>query len=207
MAEKNITSEEKLLDIGYSLADNRNYKLAVRFADDKLRERLEGYVTGFEKKKNKAIENVNLYLRQQREGTPKERLAKAEKELSALKLRLTKISETITDQEQIIENTNTVNLRYKNTSIVSELNRLQGECNTIEKEINSLKTRVSHLGIFSGKAKELLNSQIQTLESKKRGYLELIQLKQYNLSQNNQLISQHNAANELITKLQSEKQE
>ena len=205
MAEKNITSEEKLLDIGYSLADNRNYKLAVRFADDKLRERLEGYVTGFEKKKKTAIENVSLFLQQKRDRTAKESIPKIQNEYDHLKTYLSQINNSILSKKCEIEKLNVNQLRAQNMEVNREISQLQEKCGILEKKIVELRQKASKMGFFQKAEKNRINSEIISLESTRQTYVNNIVLLKPKASKTSELLKQYVADKEALAGLEAEK--
>ena len=204
LSELRVRKQESLKDCAEPFDHRNNYQKAIRFADDKLKAALAGYIehinTRNEEEKRKCDELLKEYkaaIKNERSVVDKK--AEANNKLSTL------------DKEH----NNLVNLENSWQSIDDELFSLNERMKQIKSEIASLTNEKSNLGFFARKRKKEIAERIATLENnqqsltgdiaslqkKKQGYNNLFEVK----SKINRITQQIEEQNKVIEELSSAK--
>lgn len=164
MAEHKLHNEQELVFIAGILSDQKEYKTAIRFADEEYKKNLESYRIKAEKLLNDSIETINRYSEEHKGESIDEQINK-------IQLKLQNESENIAKLENNIELLKKHIDSFEIDIITQAYNEADNESRTVQKQYDELKeqaeekrNKMNSLGIFKRKEKALLQQEISDLQ-------------------------------------------
>jgi len=200
-AEMQVKKEEELYYIGEKLSVSKNYKFAYRFSDAAQKEKLDEYVTGFERRKKEAVETIRKYIEQHKTKTAEEKLISVENDLNAAPQRLAEINDIIPKTEAEIAGINVPELEDKIAQAQPARNSALTEYQTEEGKLNRLKQELKKVGFFQKALKDQILAAITAQEQQSAPVRERFELIERKISEMQQQINHFTEQKKQIAEL------
>ena len=169
MAEFHVPNQEKLAELDKPFTDNKNYIFAMRFADAKLKEELQGYLKAIDERENKRQLQAAYD-----EATRERDRANTEEDYENVAGLFNRLGEYLDAQEQA-EQCRTQGKKIRDEREEQERKAALGEQQRIQREVQTVTTDSVREKTESKNSDEpMLNPEEQEEEEKKKPFIPII---------------------------------